>query len=162
MKSSNGDKSSQKKTSKTDPVNNGISQRHLFYGWSLLVLFMALGVVLEALHGFKTGFYLDVSNETRRLMWRLAHAHGTFMGLVQIAFAYSLTRIPSWDAKVRHFSSLCLNAASVLLPLGFFLGGLAIRGGDPGLGILLVPLGALLLLATGATTALAIRGEKEN
>jgi len=35
---------------------------------------------------------------------------------------------------------------SWVLPLGFFLGGFGLHGGDPGLGVLLVPVGALLLL----------------
>ena len=34
-----------------------------------------------------------------------------------------------------------------MLPGGFFLGGLVIYAGDPGIGILLVPVGAVLLLA---------------
>jgi hypothetical protein len=34
------------------------------------------------------------------------------------------------------------------MPLGFLLGGVDIKGGDPGLGILFVPIGALLLLSS--------------
>ena len=60
---------------------------HLRVGWWSMLVFLTLGVVLEALHAFKAGFYLDVSQETRRLMWTLAHAHGTLFGLVHIAFA---------------------------------------------------------------------------
>jgi len=37
-------------------------------------------------------------------------------------------------------------AASVLLPGGFFLGGVVFYSGDPGLGVLLVPVGAMSLL----------------
>jgi hypothetical protein len=37
-------------------------------------------------------------------------------------------------------------AASLLLPGGFFLGGLVYYAGDPGPGVLLVPVGAVLLL----------------
>ena len=44
--------------------------------------------------------------------------------------------------------------ASLLLPGGFFLGGVVIYAGDPGLGILLVPVGALLLLTAVLLTAL--------
>jgi hypothetical protein len=44
-------------------------------------------------------------------------------------------------------ASTLLIAASVLLPLGFLLGGIWVYGGDPGLGVLLVPPGALCLLA---------------
>jgi hypothetical protein len=40
-----------------------------------------------------------------------------------------------------------LIGASALLPLGFFLGGVEFYQGDPGLGILVVPVGAVLLLA---------------
>ena len=40
-----------------------------------------------------------------------------------------------------------------LLPAGFFLGGLYIYSGDPGLGIALVPAGGLLLFVAVALTA---------
>ena len=62
-------------------------RRHLRFGWWSLATFGLLGLVLETLHGFKVGAYLDVSNETRRLMWTLAHAHGTLLGLVHLGFA---------------------------------------------------------------------------
>ncbi|HAV63928.1 MAG TPA: hypothetical protein DCY13_16375 [Verrucomicrobiales bacterium] len=134
-------------------------RRHLLAGWALLVLFLSLGVVLEALHGFKSGFYLDVSNETRRLMWRLAHAHGTFLGLVQIAFAFTLERVPHWRAGSSILAGFCIHGASVLLPLGFFLGGMVLHAGDPGMGIMLVPLGALLLFACGLLTIWALKSQ---
>jgi hypothetical protein len=41
-----------------------------------------------------------------------------------------------------------LIAASLLLPGGFFLGGIAFFSGDPGLGVVVVPLAAALLLWT--------------
>jgi hypothetical protein len=44
--------------------------------------------------------------------------------------------------------SLGLRSAVILLPSGFLLGGLWHFKDDPGLGICLVPVGALLLLAT--------------
>ncbi len=52
----------------------------------------------------------------------------------------------------------CLLGASLLMPIGFLLGGVAVYAGDPGLGVVLVPVGALLLfvavfLAARATTA---------
>ena len=46
---------------------------HFRVGWHSLVVFMLLGTALETMHGFKIGWYLDVSNETRRLMWPLTH-----------------------------------------------------------------------------------------
>jgi len=56
-----------------------LTSRHLLWGWWGLLVFLSLGIILEALHGFKVGAYLDVGNETRRLMWTLAHAHGTML-----------------------------------------------------------------------------------
>ena len=55
-------------------------------------------------------------------------------------------------------ASRALTAASVLLPLGFFLGGFGIAGGDPGVGIAFVPLGAFALFAAVALTAWSLRG----
>jgi len=130
------------------------TRRHLRVGWSTLVLFVVLGAVLETLHGFKVGWYLDVGNETRRLMWTLAHAHGTLLALVHIAFALTVRVTPPADPRRRRLASMGLLLASLLLPGGFFLGGIVVHGGDPNLGILLVPIGAVLLVAAVLLTAL--------
>ena len=131
-----------------------LAAAHLTFGWWTLFVFLLLGLVLEALHGAKIGLYLDHSNETRRLLWTLAHAHGALLGLVHIAFASSLPRL-SW-ARVEGLSgsmmlaSRCLYGGAIALPLGFFLGGLFIYEGDPGLAVVLAPIGAgLVLLAVG-------------
>ncbi len=123
-------------------------RRHLRFGWWSLLIFLTLGIVLEALHAFKVGAYLNVSNSTRRLLWTLAHAHGTALGLVHIAFGVTANYLVTWSGRARAFASVSLMAASILLPGGFFLGGVVIYAGDPGLGILLVPLGAILLLVS--------------
>lgn len=127
--------------------------RHLRIGWWSLLLFLALGVLLESLHGFKAGFYLDVSNETRRLMWTLAHAHGSLLSLVNIAFGMTTRILPDWTGSSRALASRCHLAGLVLLPTGFFAGGLSVHGGDPGLGVLLVPPGALALVLAVYLTA---------
>src|SRR5207247_1373670 len=114
--------------------------------WSLL-LFLTLGILLEALHGFKAAWYLGAAHETRRLMWTLAHAHGVLLGLVHIAFGLTQEKLPVAFAAGRRLASMFLMGATVLLPGGFFLGGLVTYAGDPGIGVLLVPPGALLLLA---------------
>jgi hypothetical protein len=123
------------------------SQRHVRIGWWWLLVFAGLGLILETLHGFKVGAYLNVSNETRRLMWRLAHAHGTLLGAVNILFGLTLRAGHESTFRDLRTISVSLLAASVLLPLGFFLGGVQFYGGDPGLGVLVVPVGAVLLLA---------------
>ncbi len=136
---------------------NAYVRRHLRFGWWSLLCFLTLGITLELMHGFKVGWYLDVSNDTRRLMFTLAHAHGTLFSILHIVFASTVGLRTTWPARSRNLASRCLTAATVLMPLGFFLGGLITHAGDPGLGILLVPLGAVLLLVAVFLTA---RGSK--
>ncbi|MDB6126985.1 MAG: hypothetical protein JWM35_881 [Verrucomicrobia bacterium] len=120
------------------------SDRHLRYGWWSLLVFLSLGVVLETLHGFKVAWYLDVDVEMRRLMFTLAHAHGTLLALVNIAAGLTLRVVPGFTLS--RAASLSLIWGAALLPVGFLLGGIIIHDGDPGLGVLLVPIGALALI----------------
>ena len=139
-----------------------LARRHLLLGWWSLLIFLSLGLLLEALHGFKIGFYMDLANATRRHVWTLAHAHGTLLGLVNLAFAASLKQFcdggESWPA----LASPALIGATILLPGGFFLGGVVVYAGDPGLGVLLVPVGAALLIVAVWATArgLSARGPR--
>ena len=132
------------------------SKSHLAIGWWSLLIFLSLGIVLEVLHGLKVSSYLNVGNETRRLMWTLAHAHGTLLALIHIAFSVTVPMIPKWADSSRRLASRALTAAGILMPLGFFLGGVQFYGGDPGLGILLLPAGTLCLFAAVLKTARAI------
>jgi hypothetical protein len=134
-----------------------VARRHFVAGWWGLLLFAAGGLVLEAMHGLKVPQYLDVSNETRRLMWTLAHAHGTLLSVLNLLFAFSLRLFPGIVAAHRTLVSVSLLGATVLLPLGFFAGGLFVFGGDPGLGVLAVPFGAVLLLLALLLLATAAR-----
>lgn len=133
-----------------------VTRLHLRAGWWALLVFVSLGATLETLNGFKVGLYLDVTNSTRRLMWTLAHAHGTLLSILNLVFAATLRFAPVWAEPDRLLASRCLRGALVLMPLGFFLGGVRIHGGDPGLGILLVPPGALLLFVAVLLTARAV------
>ena len=146
------------------PVNDpamaraAIAQRHLSIGWWSLLLFVALGLMLESLHGFKVAWYVNTGEpESTRLMMRLSHAHGTFLSLLHLAFAWTITQATGFNGRSRSVASRSLQAAGILVPAGFFLAGLpgfvrtgglrlGVLGGDPGLGIVLVPIGALLLL----------------
>jgi hypothetical protein len=127
-------------------VNVDYARRHLRMGWWWLLIFSALGLALEAFHGFKVSAYLDVSNETRRLMWRLAHVHGTLLGVVHVLFGLTVKVMGEAAIGRIRSTSLALEWAGILLPAGFFLGGVRFYSGDPGLGVLLVPIGAVLLL----------------
>lgn len=134
-----------------------VVRSHLSFGWWSILLFLSLGILLEALHGFKVGWYLGVSAETRRLLFTLAHAHGTLLGLLNLGFAYTVGQLPHWIAPSLRWASTSLKAATVFLPGGFFAGGVIVHAGDPGLGIVLVPLGAVLLFVAVLLTALAAR-----
>lgn len=129
-----------------DGDSGELVERHLRVGWLALLAFAALGVALETLHGFKVAAYVNVANETRRLMWTLAHAHGVLLGLVNIAFAATIRLRLGREPRNARLASRCLLAATVAIPAGFSLGGCFIYEGDPGLGILLVPVGGLFLL----------------
>ena len=50
-----------------------------------------------------------------------------------------------------------LTAATLLIPGGFILGGLVTYGSEPGLGIVLLPVGAILLLVALFKLAKGIR-----
>lgn len=130
--------------SKRPPFAMNTSDRHLRFGWWSLFTFLALGLGLEILHGFKLGWYLDVGNETRRLMFTLAHSHGTLLALVNLAAGLTARSVKGF--ALPDTASHALMWGAILMPVGFFLGGVVIHDGDPGLGIALAPAGALLLL----------------
>ena len=94
-------------------------ERAVRAGWILLALSLPLGVTLEALHGLKLRVYLE--SGLRRELWRLAHAHGTLLGILLLAFAAVAERHVA--AEQRAAVARDLVRGCVLLPLGFFLGG---------------------------------------
>lgn len=130
------------------------SNRNLRFGWWSLLVFLSLGGALETLHGLKTGWYVDVGNDMRRLMFTLAHAHGTALALVNIAAGLTARNIRNFDLTSSVTFSLIW--AGILFPVGFFLGGVVTYGGDPGLGIWLVPIAAVLLFYSVLKIALAV------
>ena len=112
-------------------------------GWISLAAWIVFGLLIEGLIGFRSPVLLDDS--TRRDMFRLAHAHGTLLNLVLIAAAIC-ARLDL--IRFGRVTSLGLRVAVVLLPGGFLLGGVWHFKDDPGVAILLVPVGAVLLLTT--------------
>ena len=136
-------------------------RRHLAIGWWTVLLFSALGLLLEMLHGFKVAAYLDVGNETRRLMWTLAHAHGTLLGLLHIAFAATLGAVPAFSPEQQQTISKTLVGATIVLPGGFFVAGIRFYSGDPGVAAAVVPVGAALLLLAAWLIARGLGRSKE-
>jgi hypothetical protein len=112
-------------------------------GWISLAAWVVFGLLIEGLIGFRSPALLDDS--VRREMFRLGHAHGTLLNLVLIVAAIC-ARLDL--IEVGRVTSLGLRVAVVLLPVGFLLAGLWHFKDDPGIGIFLVPLGAVLLLTT--------------
>ncbi len=111
-------------------------------GYWLLAVSLPLGLTLEALHGFKVRPFVE--SDMRRELFRLAHAHGTLLGILCLVFAALAERnVP--EASRLSIARLVVWGA-VLMPLGFFLGGVLNSEGDPSLGIALVPAGAALLV----------------
>jgi len=140
-------------SSNLDEATLRCARRHTLLGWRLLLVFLTLGFALELMHGLKLRLYLDVDQETRRLMWTLAHAHGTLLALVHLAFASGVRAFSQGDPAWRRNASRLLTGSALLLPAGFFLGGLVVHGSDPWIGIVLVPVGALMLLLGVASAA---------
>jgi hypothetical protein len=118
------------------------------YGWAAVGFFLLLGLGLESLHLLKAPFYVDA--RLRRELWTLAHAHGTLLGLVCVAFALTAGRAVA-DGRVRLRASRLVRAGAVLVPAGFLLGGVGNAEGDPSLAIVLVPVGAVLALLAVVT-----------
>lgn len=109
------------------------------HGFSLLFASACLGFLLEAAHALKLSAYLDVPLRRELLVW--AHAHGVGLALVLLAYA-ACGAVDRASAAVQHTLALgCL-----LMPLGFLLGSLNLHESDPGIGIVLVPIGALCVL----------------
>ena len=143
-----------------DATSHSLTRLHFAVGWWGLLFFLSMGLGLELLHGMKTGFYLDVSNETRRHLWTLSHAHGGLISLIHIAFAATCAHISAWQGAEQVWASRALIGALILVPGGFFLGGLFIHAGDPGLGIFLLPPGGLLFFAGILLTARGVHAAK--
>ena len=139
-----------------DEISRACWRLHLRFGWLSLVVFVTLGLALETMHAFKLGLYLNVGNEARRLMWTLAHAHGALLSLLNVVFGLMVLQLPQWRGGTLLLGSRCLLAATILLPLGFLVGGLFIYDGDPGLGVWLVPPGGFLLFLAVVVTAVGI------
>src|SRR5437868_15274796 len=87
----------------------------------------------------------------RRLMFTLAHAHGTALALVNIVAGLTARNVERFE--LRPAVSFCLICAGLLFPLGFFLGGVLSYCGYPRLGIMLAPTAAPMSFYSLALTA---------
>jgi hypothetical protein len=121
-----------------------VDQTKAAFVW--MALWIAFGLVLEGLLGTKQPAYLLAP--VRREMWRLAHAHGVLMTAVFIL----VSRLHGFGG--RSAPERLMAAGAILMPLGFFLGGITPGETDPAMGVWLAPLGGLLYLLGLAHTLL--------
>ncbi len=120
---------------KSDSTNSLVSQ-----GWIGVTVWMTLGLLLEGLLAYRAPSYLE--DAQRRELFRLAHAHGTVLSGLLVLAGLTLQQLTAFPK----LAALALRAGSLLMPIGFLLAGLSHPEGDPGLGIWLVPPGALLMI----------------
>ena len=97
------------------------------FAWICFWIFF--GLLLDSFMGMKQLFYL--ANPIRREMWRLAHTHGTLMTLVFLAYVHF-----RGISKKQHENMMFIGA--LLMPVGFFLGGIVTTEIDPFVGVFLV------------------------
>ena len=143
---------SRKNAKSTSPEN-----LHRLFGWTSLLVWLIFGTTLEILHGFKVSSYL--LSDIRREFWSLAHFHGVGLGIVSLIYV-RWAQADGLTPSQQKTASYLLIAGSILMPLGFFLGGLVHYEGDPGIGIFLAPIGAFLILLVALfQTKAAWRGE---
>src|SRR5256885_937662 len=90
--------------------------RLIYQGWISIAFCMTVGLLLEGLLGYKIPAYLI--DPERRELFRLAHTHGTFLGLVIIAAALCEKRGAGRPSRA---ARTALRLGAVLMPLGFLL-----------------------------------------
>ena len=131
-----------------------ISRSLMIQGWAGVALWMAVGLLLEGLLGYKSPAYLF--DPQRRELFRLAHSHGVLLNVLLIGAA-----LCARCNRSSRIANLSLSAASILMPLGFLVAGIWHPEGDPGLAIWIVPPGALLLIFGTVSTAISWLGSKD-
>jgi hypothetical protein len=135
------------------PAAEGRARIHARFGWTLFFVALAFGSVLETLEGFR--WMALVSDPWKQRLWSLAHFHGAALGLLNLVYV-QWADTPALGEGRRKVASRMLMVGSVAMPLGFLLGGIAHPEGDPSIGILLSPVGALFVLYTAAVQTFAV------
>ncbi len=131
----------------TSSSSASFARKHFTLGWAGICLFITMGIFLEALHAMKISWYLGPEYSARRLMWTLAHVHGTLFSILLVVLGFTGEKLGMGRGEIKfQRASRFMQTGWVLVPAGFFLGGVQIFGGDPGWGIFLVPIGAMAML----------------
>jgi peptidoglycan/LPS O-acetylase OafA/YrhL len=129
---------------------------HLRASLWCVAAFLAMGMWLEAMFGLRVEGVMN--DPIRREFLRLGHAHGGLLALLNVALAWALLRLgtpEAWASRIRVAAWL----GSLLVGVGFVGGGLVHGPTDPGPAVLLVPAGALMVVASLVATALLRAGD---
>lgn len=125
--------------------------RHLRLALLQVAVFLAVGLWLEAMYGLRADGWID--DDLRREFLRLGHAHGALLGILNLAIAWAMARLGTPESWARPIRVAALLGA-LLVGLGFFGGGLWHAPTDPGPIVLVVPAGAMMLLASCVAIAI--------
>lgn len=104
-----------------------------------------MGMWLEAMLGLRVSGFVD--DALRREFLRLGHAHGGLLALMNVALGWALHRLATpdaWATRIR----IAAWVGALLVGLGFVGGGAWHGPTDPGPFVLLVPAGALMMIAS--------------
>jgi hypothetical protein len=132
------------------------ARQAMFQAWLSIAIWMGFGLLLEGFLGYKIPIYLQ--DQQRRELFRLAHTHGTFLGLVLLAAAVVIQRL---NISPPRAARAAIQLGTGLMPFGFLVAGVWHSEGDPGLAIWLVPPTALLVIFGVVALALASRASDE-
>lgn len=135
------------------PAAQGRARVHARFGWTLLLVSLVFGTVMEALEAFRWAPL--VRDAWMQRLWSLAHFHGAAFGLLNLIYV-PWADAPALSEGRRSSASRMLRAGSVVMPLGFLLGGIGHLEGDPSIGVFLAPVGALFILYTVVIQTLAV------
>src|SRR5215471_13149814 len=123
------------------PVRAQWARSMLLQGWTSVAVWMSFGLLLEGLIGYRIPSYLG--DTQRRELFRLAHVHGTLLGVILIAITLSCEYT---TIQLHRAARIAVRTGALLMPLGFMLAGVSHPEGDPGIAIWLVPPAAVLVI----------------
>lgn len=126
-----------------------------FQGWLSVTIWMSFGLLLESLMAYKSPAYLG--DPQRRELFRLAHAHGSLLGVVLVLAAIWARGA---GARLSRLAVIALRFGAAVMPVGFLAAGIWHPESDPGLAIWLVPAGALPLIFGLISIALSSRAKE--
>jgi hypothetical protein len=131
---------------------------HVRLSLLLVAAFLGLGILVESMLGTRAAALMD--DPLRREFVRLGHAHGGLLGLLNLGIGWAMAQLRTpegWARKVR----IAAWSGASCVGLGFLGGGVWHGATDPGVLVLLVPTGALLLLSALIAVALLREGDPD-